>query len=385
MEAGTAGIKRDRAPELRPFHELARVVAAGPYSGVEILERICTEVRNGFGFAGALVLRVDGSSVRPAVRQHMAWPDNAVLIAAVPPLGDAASCDHALVSTGHWPDCEHATRVVVPLALEDRCIGFLLTEGVDVGEETLAMLTALGAVAAVFVDKADDYGDLAGAFSELQHADRVKTDFVGIASHELRTPIAVVHGIASTLHVRGDDLSGEQITELRATLYAQTTRLAALTQSLLDLSRIESGAVQVQPRRLRPRERVTELLREIAPSRLDDIRVEIAEELEIVTDPEGLERVVANLVTNALRYGAPPVVIDARPGPPFRLSVRDHGPGIDPAFVDRVFDRFARGVRTRGGAGLGLAIARSYAYALGGDLRYERADPGARFELLLPA
>ena len=383
-------MRTERAPELRPFHELARVVAAGPYSAVEMLDGICAAVRSGFGFAGALALRLEGSTVRPAVRQNLPWPDGGVAFASVPALGDALSCKHALVSTGQWPNGEHATRVVVPLTLEDRCIGFLLAGGpdgeeVDADEETLALLTALGAVAAVFVDKADHYGVLAGAFAELQHVDRVKTDFVGIASHELRTPIAVVHGIASTLHLRGNDLTEEQLTELRATLYAQTTRLAALTQSLLDLSRIESGAVQVQPRRLRPRERVTELLREIAPGRLKDIRVDIAEELEIVTDLEALERVVANLVTNALRYGAPPVVIDAHAGTPFRLAVRDHGPGIDPAFVDRVFDRFARGVRTRGGAGLGLAIARSYAHALGGDLRYERADPGARFELLLPA
>ena len=116
-----------------------------------------------------------------------------------------------------------------------------------------------------------------------------------------------------------------------------------------------------------------------------DVRVEIPDDLEIVTDAEALDRVVGNLVTNALRHGAPPVVIHAQAGQPFRLTVRDHGTGVDPAFADRLFDRFARGGRARGSAGLGLAIARSYAYALGGDLRYARADPGACFELVLPA
>jgi signal transduction histidine kinase len=384
MEAGVAGTRRERAPELRPFHELARVVAHGPYAAAEILERICTEVRGGFGFDGALVLRLDGNTVQPAVRQNLAWPNGAAAIDEVPALREAVAADHAVVSTGPWPGGEQGRRVVVPLSLEDRCIGFLVAGGGSgaVHEETLALLTALVAIAAVFVDKAESYGALAGEFAELQHVDRVKTDFVGIASHELRTPIAVVHGIASTLHLRGDDLSDEQLFELRATLYAQTTRLAALTQSLLDLSRLESGALQAQPRRLQPHARVVMLLEQIAPN--DGVRVAIPDDLEIVTDADALDRVVGNLVTNALRYGEPPVEVSAEAGPPFRLAVRDHGPGVDPAFVDRLFDRFARGGRARGGAGLGLAIARSYAYALGGDLRYERADPGARFELVLP-
>jgi signal transduction histidine kinase len=390
VETATVGIGRERTPELRPFHELARVVADGPYSAVEVLERICAEVQSGFGFAGALVLRLRDGCAEPAVRQSLLWPDAPVSLDEVQPLRKALSSHHALVAGGRWPGGVDGPRVIVPLALEDRCIGFLVAgdddaDELDVDDETLALLTALGAVAAVFIDKADHYGALAGAFAELQHVDRVKTDFVGIASHELRTPIAVVHGIASTLHLRGDDLEEEQIRELRATLYAQTTRLAALTQSLLDLSRIESGALQVQPRRLRPRAKVLALLEEIDPSRLNDIRVEIADELEIVTDAEALERVVSNLVVNALKYGAPPVVIHAQAGAPFRLTVRDHGPGVDPELAEHVFDRFARGGRARGGAGLGLAIARSYAYALGGDLRYERAEPGARFELRLPA
>ncbi len=372
-------ISRERAPELRPFLALARVLGDGPESAAEIVERVCTEVRSGFRFHGALLLRFDGASVEPTVRQNMAWPDAAVAIDEIRPLDEAASSGRALVSTGRWPGGEYGARVVVPLALEDRCIGFLLAGGPDgenlnVDEEALALLTALGGVTAVLVDRA-------GASAQRRHVDRV--DVVGIASHELRTPIAVVHGIASTLHLRGDDLDHDQLVELRATLYEQTTRLAALTQSLLDLSRIESGAMQVQPRRLRPRERVTALLQQIAPG--GGVRVEIPEDLEIVADADGIDRVVGNLVTNALRHGEPPVEIHAESGPPFRLAVRDHGQGVDPAFVDRLFDRFARAGRARGGAGLGLAIARSYAYALGGDLRYERADPGARFELVLPA
>jgi two-component system sensor histidine kinase KdpD len=240
-------------------------------------------------------------------------------------------------------------------------------------------------VAAVFVEKTDDYAQLESALDELRRLDEAKSDFVGIASHELRTPIAVVHGIASTLHLRGDQLSGEQLLELRRTLFEQTTRLSSLTQSLLDLSRIESGGIVPKPELFRPRERIESLLPQIAPDRLDEVKVGLPPDLELHTDPDAVERVLANLLINALRYGRPPVEIWAELEPPVRLVVEDHGEGVDEEFVGRLFDRFSRShVNEPGGAGLGLAIARSYAQALGGDLVYEPARPGARFTLVLP-
>ena len=205
-------------------------------------------MRSGFGFAGALILRLDAAREAVGARSgRTGVAAGALGVDAVPALAEARDAGQALVVTADWPGGGHETRVVVPLAVEERCLGFLLaarlhgdeTFGVD--NEMLALLSALGAVAAVFVDKADHYGAMAGELAELQHSDRVKTDFVGIASHELRTPIAVVHGIAATLHLRGHELDGKQVAELRKTLYAQTTRLVELTQSLLDLSRIESG------------------------------------------------------------------------------------------------------------------------------------------------
>ena len=188
--------------------------------------------------------------------------------------------------------------------------------------------------------------------------------------------------------MRGNELSGEQLTELRRTLFEQTSRLAALAQELLDISRIDSGAVHVRPQRFRPRERIDELLPTIAPDRLGDIECSVHPHLEVVTDPEGFERIVSNLITNALRYGSPPVEIRAEANGAFRLVVQDRGDGIDPGFVPRLFDRFTRSQHSRGvtsGAGLGLAITRSFAQALGGELTYEDGQPqGARFTLVLP-
>ena len=228
---------------------------------------------------------------------------------------------------------------------------------------------------------------LVARVEELERLDDLKSQFVSLASHELRTPIAVVHGISSTLHMRGSELRPEQLADLRATLYAQTCRLSSLTEQLLDLSRLDADAFALQPERFRPRERIDELVYRIAPDRAHDVEVVVEPDLELVTDPHGFERVVANLITNALRYGAPPVEVRSRPNDGIELVVEDHGPGVPPEFVPHLFDRFAQPDRrpVGPGAGLGLAIARSFARALGGDLRYEPVDPsGARFSFDLP-
>jgi signal transduction histidine kinase len=398
---------RRLSAELHAFHELARVVASGPYTADEIVERICGEVRTGFGFERALLARYDleQRTLHAFVQQNIEWPGDAWLPLDMFPFLQQALQERRAVfvfdaaSDGAVPEKIVARFAVgslvgVPLISEDRCVAFLVCDRrggrdhFEVGDQELHLLSTLGWVAAVFIDKADQYGELEEALEELRRIDQTKTDFVGIASHELRTPIAVVHGIASTLHLRGHELADNQLDELRETLFQQTTRLSALAQSLLDLSRIEAGSVQPQPQQFRPRERIETLLTQIAPDRLDDVVVGVPPELELVTDPDALERIVGNLVTNALRYGEPPVEVQAVVSEPFRLVVEDHGAGVDPSFVDRLFDRFSRGreseVQRVGGAGLGLAIARSYAVALGGDLRYEHGRAGARFALELP-
>jgi len=244
----------------------------------------------------------------------------------------------------------------------------------------LSVLSALGEAAAALAEKARD----------VDRADRRKTDFVSVASHELRTPISVVHGIAATLNARIDDLDQRQVHALLGTLVQQTDRLRDLADQLLDLSRIESGSLGLQPERFRPRDRLGELLPRIAGGREDDVRIDFDSELELVTDPVAFERVAANLILNALRYGEPPVEVRGEDGKRFRLVVEDHGEGVPAAFVPHLFERFSRSDDTRRagapGTGLGLSIACAYAEALGGHLAYEDADPhGARFILSLPA
>jgi signal transduction histidine kinase len=395
-------------PELRAFYELARAVGQAPYDVGVLLDRICTEVRQLFDFERAMLVRYDeeNRAVHAVVQQNVDWPgDDWLWIDRFPFLEQALEeCRAVFVRDARTEPAmpnkvleRFGVRSIVasPLFVEERCLGFLVFDNAggefELTPAELGLLTTLGWVAAVFIDKADEYTELAHSLDELRDVDRVKGDFVSIASHELRTPIAVVHGIASTLHLRGNELDRSQLDELRETLYEQTSRLAVLTDELLDLSRLDAGAVEPRPERFRPRERIELLLPTIAPDRLEEIELAVPPGLEVVTDPEGFTRIVANLLTNALRHGSPPVEVRTeRPNGSFRLIVRDCGDGVDPDFVPRLFERFACSDSSRrrqlAGAGLGLAIARSFAHALGGDLVYEPAHPrGARFALVLPS
>jgi signal transduction histidine kinase len=394
--------------ELRGFLELARAVARAPYDVGEMLERICAEVREVFGFHRAMLVRYDPEerTVHAVVQHNVAWPgDEWLWIDKFPFLQRALDENRAVLVRD--PRGERAmpgkvaerfgvsSIVAVPLSIEGRCLGFLVFDNagaeLELTDGDLELLTTLGWVAAVFIDKAEHYADLERSFEEHRNLDSVKDDFISIASHELRTPIAIVHGIASTLHLRGNELAPSQLDELRETLYGQTLRLASLADELLDLSRLDSGSVESHPERFRPRERIELVLRTIAPDCLDEIELAVPPGLEVVTDPEGFSRIVANLVTNALSHGSPPVEVRSeRQNGSFRLIVQDHGEGVDPEFVPRLFERFSRSDSSRrrqlGGAGLGLAIAHSFAETLGGKILYEPARPhGARFELVLPA
>jgi len=163
---------------------------------------------------------------------------------------------------------------------------------------------------------------------------------------------------------------------------------AELTDQLLDLSRLDAQAIALMPERFHPRERIDELLARIAPERIEDVEVGVEPALEVITDAHAFERVIGNLLTNALRYGEPPIEVRTRWSEVMDLIVVDHGPGVPDEFVPLLFERFSQAEEStsrRQGAGLGLAIAKSFANALGGDLRYEPAEPsGACFHFELP-
>ncbi len=217
---------------------------------------------------------------------------------------------------------------------------------------------------------------------ELIQLDQLKLNFVAIASHELRTPATSVYGVLKTLKERGAGLSDELREELLNVGVEQGERLRRLLEELLDLSRLDARAIHVEPRPVVLKAALADVVHALPGA--GAVELDIANDLAAVVDPLVLERVISNLVANAVRYGAPPIRIVAQQRDRhLRVAVEDAGSGVPEELEGKIFDRFARG----GGAsghGLGLAIARAYARAHGGDLVYDHRPHGARFELLIP-
>jgi signal transduction histidine kinase len=256
------------------------------------------------------------------------------------------------------------------------------------GAEELELLRTLGVLTGLALDRSRLFAHEREARRVLERADELKTNFVALAAHELRTPVATIDGIIQTLD-RHPNLPEEQRLLLQRTLTQQSAHMRSLVDQLLDLSRLDAEAVRITPKPIELREHVEDVVRAAAGERAREVAIEVPPDVRAMADPTALERVIANLVINALRHGAPPFVVRAEQRDRhLRVAVEDHGPGVPAELLPDLFERFTRGRATRErvpGTGLGLAIARSYATAHGGDLIYTDAEPtGARFELVLP-
>jgi signal transduction histidine kinase len=258
------------------------------------------------------------------------------------------------------------------------------------GNEEIATLTTLASLTQLALDRARLFSQEQAARQALEEADELKMNFIALAAHELRTPVAVIHGVIETIERRGAQIAAEQRTDLEEMLRSQAAGLKSLVEQLLDLSRLDAHAVAIEPRRIPVRRRVEEIVALSAGSRLGEVSVEVPGDLEALVDPDAFDRILSNLVTNALRYGRAPIHVSAlRVNGQLQVAVEDRGEGVPSEFVPKLFERFSRSDPSRrraGGTGLGLAIAHSYAEAHAGELRYRDARPhGARFELVLPS
>jgi signal transduction histidine kinase len=241
----------------------------------------------------------------------------------------------------------------------------------------------------------DEVGELARAFNamaaDLEELDRLRRDLVANVSHELRTPISALQAILENLV----DGVADPDPDAFKTMLKQVERLGRLVTQLLDLSRLESGAVPLQRTSFSLRgvlDDAAEECRLHAPSVPVEVEVD-PPGLEVHADPERLHQVVANLLENAVRHspvGRPVRVTGGgRADGKVVLEVADEGPGIADDEAAHVFERFYRADAARasnaGGAGLGLAIARWIVDLHGGSIRPERREPhGCRMVVVLP-
>jgi signal transduction histidine kinase len=212
--------------------------------------------------------------------------------------------------------------------------------------------------------------------------------FVDDASHELRTPIAVLRGELELATLEPTDREAVE-RGLRSAL-EETDRLTRLTDGLLVLARADAGQITATVGDTDLLDASTAIVARLP--RAEGVTVDVRGDHAIVrSDRSWVEEIVTNLVSNATRYARRQVVVDVRAHDArVDLRVADDGDGFAPALLDRVFDRFARAdvVRGRdgGGAGLGLAIVASIVRALGGDVQAHNGGPlgGAIVDVSLP-
>ena len=224
-----------------------------------------------------------------------------------------------------------------------------------------------------------------------EEALHLRDEFLALASHELKTPLTVMQMQLDSLRERlGDADEKVSLKLLRAA--RSTERLAKLVESLLDVSHLTTGKLKLARENVDLDAivaRVLEDLESTATRAGCDLRLEVPSGLSGFWDSLRLEQVVNNLLSNAIKYGAGrPITIAAhRDGTDAVLEIRDHGPGIPAADVNRLFRRFERAVSLRnyGGLGLGLYLVQEIVEAHGGQVSAENAEGGgARFALRLP-
>ncbi|MCW2921214.1 MAG: periplasmic sensor signal transduction histidine kinase [Thermoleophilia bacterium] len=210
--------------------------------------------------------------------------------------------------------------------------------------------------------------------TERTSLDRLRDALVATASHELRTPLTSIVGFADTLLEHWERFDEARRLEFLRIIRTQGRRLSNVVDDTLMQSRLDAGSLIVAED---PYPVVTAIEEAVELAGIDDVAVRCDTSLVAVGSQEHLTQIVVNFLTNAVKYGRAPYVIDVREieqGARIEVQVIDHGDGVDPSFRERLFERFTRGPGTdaQPGTGLGMSIVRGLAAANGGRVWYER-------------
>lgn len=271
----------------------------------------------------------------------------------------------------------------VPLLARERVLGVLHVGALqprDFTEDDIELLNLVAARVAVALERTLIH-------EELVKLDELKREFIATAAHEVRTPASIIFGVAKTLSERGDTLDEKTRKSLFKAFYEASERLARLTDDLLDFTRLDAHAAELDLEQLSLEPVIRAATNGLSLRPEHEIRVEVPSDLTVMADRRAVELIVSNLVRNGLVHGVPPVLVTAsRENGVTRICVADQGTGVAEEFRSQLFEPFSRAQDAAGrpGAGLGLAIAQSYARRLGGRLLYERESGQTMFTLVLP-
>jgi two-component system, OmpR family, sensor histidine kinase KdpD len=392
---GTSEQRRVRAQqrerETHVLYELsASLVAHGSLDAT--LERASRTARRLLDLAGAAIVVLDGhGNARVAARDGELpddLPDRALAAAAK---GLQAPGPPGLDAPGPQPP---GALVTIPMRAANRpAVGVLavVAGGTSLGPAEGRMLASFAAQAALAVDQARSEEAWAKARA-LEATDRLRRALLNSVSHDLRTPLASVLASASSLLDPNVPLDEQERTQFLRTIEEEANRLARLVANLLDMSRIEAGAVDPRLAEVWLTDVVNPVVQRVRQTPSEQIiAVNVPESLpSVLVDPVRLEQVLSNVLDNARRYAGDGLVrVDARrAGSGVELRIVDHGPGIPEGERERIFSHFYRldsPARPGGGTGLGLAICRGLLEAMSGRIWVETAPGGgAAFVVRLP-
>lgn len=260
-----------------------------------------------------------------------------------------------------------------PVVTRDRTVGVIELFRHEAGEpedQLLDVMRSVGTQLGRVFERQRAYDDVVRLAADREAV-------VSIVGHELRGPLGAARAAAELLTT--DD--GDE--QLAAVLHRQLGRLRRLVDMFLTAQHLESGSLILHPQPVALAPLVREVISDGDFSHAD---VTIAEDLEVLADPDHVAQILWNLLGNASRHGAPPITVVAEPRRDgVTVTVADTGPGVPPDVRPRLFDRFARGPESRG-TGLGLSIVRGLARSNGGDVAYlHDTGSGPAFVVQLPA
>jgi signal transduction histidine kinase len=264
-------------------------------------------------------------------------------------------------------------------------VAYYLARALGLAASAFVMLAILRETSRIHADTIETSRRLEERNTQLLEATRLRDHLSAVASHDMRTPLAGLQGYLEML--RDDDLDSPLAHRMLERSWMLTRRLTLLTEDLLAAATLEHGDLVVTPELLD----LDQQLGECASCFPDlDLELDCPPGLAAYADPLRLQQVLANLVRNAQKHGAEPVLIAASadqavPGGVV-VRVSDAGPGVPATFVPRLFDRYSQGpTNPTGGSGLGLSVARDLVAAHHGSIRYDRTANAFVFTLPPPA
>ena len=391
---GTSERRRMRAErreqETRMLFDLSSsLVAHGSLE--DTLDSVVRTVRALFGLAGCAIVLPSGDGIRLAAGDGEVPDDLGERF-----VGARAAHTSVQVRGPIGGDLEPGMALTVPMRSGETVVGALVVVAggpgsSGFGEPERRMLATFANQAALAVEQGQQEEQRNRARA-LQETDRLRTALLNSVSHDLRTPLASIKASASSLLDRDVAWSPAERDEFLATINTEVDRLTRLVHNLLDMSRIEAGALDPRLVETTVAEVVGPVVRRSRAASRQRVDVDVPDTLPpVLVDPVRLDQVLTNLLDNARGYaaGGPVQVVARQAGGIVELRVVDHGPGIPGPERERIFDQFYRlkgGGKRPEGTGMGLAICRGIVQAHGGNLRVETTPGGgATFVLTLPA